>query len=288
MKLDDPQWLEDQYDNRARVPEYAAYFERWARESERVRKVGACELDIDYGASQAERLDVFRARGVPEGEQVPVMVFIHGGYWRALDKRDHSFVAEPFTREGVCVVVPNYGLCPQVTIPQIVLQMVQALRWTWQHVGEFGGDPQRLVVVGHSAGAHLAAMMLACRWAEVDAALPDSLVSRALGFSGLYDLEPLQHTPSIQASLRLTPEQVLQASPARLPAPATGTLYTVAGGRESMEFLRQNELIRQAWGRERVPLCEALPGLNHFGLLDALCEPGHRLNQLAWQLLRQP
>ena len=283
MKLDDPQWLEEQYNNRARVPEHGEYFDRWARESARVRDSQACALDIAYGPANGERLDVFPAAN--GAKDAPVLVFIHGGYWRSLDKSDHSFVAPAFTQAGTCVVVPNYDLCPAVTIPEIVMQMVRAIAWTWRHVAEHGGDPRRITVAGHSAGGQLAAMLLACRWKEVDAALPEDLVPRALSISGLYDLEPLRRTPSMQQALRLTPEQVRQASPALLPAPARGALYTVAGGKESMEFLRHNELIRQAWGRERVPVCEALPGLNHFSVLEALVEPGHRLNGLAMEML---
>ena len=93
------------------------------------------------------------------------------------------------------------------------------------------------------------------------------------------------HAPFLQPSIQLTPAQVRQASPARLPAPAQGTLYSVAGGEESAEFHRQNELIRKAWGKQRVPVCELLPGLNHFSVLDGMTQPGHRLNQLADELL---
>ena len=106
-----------------------------------------------------------------------------------------------------------------------------------------------------------------------------------MSISGLYDLDPIRHTPFLQPDLRLTKAQVRQASPAGLPAPDNGRLYTVAGGDESPEFLRQNELIRSAWGAERVPVCEALPGLNHFSVLDALIDPAHRLHQLALELL---
>ena len=240
------------------------------------------ELDVRYGGGPNEHLDIF-----PTAQpDAPVLFFIHGGYWRALDKRDHSFIAPAFTREGVCVVVPNYALCPAVTIPEIVMQMVRALAWTWRNIARRGGDPGRIVVAGHSAGGHLAAMMMACLWPVFDPGLPPDLVKGALAISGLHDLEPIMHTPFLQPSLKLTPQQVRQASPARLPPPANGRLYTVTGGDESEEYLRQNRLIRDAWGEERVPVCEALPGLNHFTVLESLVEPGTRLNGLALRLLR--
>lgn len=274
--------MEQMYNNRARVPEHPEHFRRWAADSAEVRRTEQCELDLRFGDEPGELLDIFPARQ----PGAPVLVFIHGGYWRSLDKSDHSFVAPAFTREGVCVVMPNYDLCPAVTIPQITMQVARALAWTWRHIAQHGGDPGRITVAGHSAGGHLAAMMLACRWPQLGAGLPANLVKNALSVSGLYDLEPIMHTPSLQSSLHLTPQQVRQASPALLPAPPSGELYTVAGGDESEEYLRQNSLIRQAWGERRVPVCEALPGLNHFTALEALAQPGQRLHRLAMELLK--
>ena len=282
MQLRDGAWFDAMYNNRERVPEHPGILTRWAADSARARADAPCELDLAYGEAPGERLDVFPA---PSGD-APVLVFVHGGYWRSLDKADHSFVAPAFTRDGACVVVPNYTLCPAVTIPQITLQVARAVAWTWHHIGRWGGDRKRIVVAGHSAGGQLAAMMLSCLWPQLDAALPRDTVCGALAISALHDLEPIMQTPFLQATLGLTPQQVQQASPARLAAPRQGTLYSVAGADESAEYHRQNRLIQDAWGARRVPVCELVPGANHFTVLDALVEPSHRVHQLALDLLR--
>jgi arylformamidase len=279
----DPQWLDRVYNNRALVPQHAEHFRRWDSWSADVVRSQARELDVRYGGGPNEHLDIFPATR----PDAPVVVFIHGGYWRSLDKRGHSFVAPPLTQAGACVVIPNYALCPAVTIPEIVMQMVRALAWTWRHIRRYGGDPDRIAVAGHSAGGHLAAMMLCADWRVHAADLPPDLVKRALSIAGLYDLEPLRQTPFLKEDLRLTEEHVRQASPALLPAPRHGTLATVCGGDESEAFIQQNALIRAAWGERAVPVCEALPGLNHFSVLETIKEPGQRLHQLALDLVSE-
>ena len=273
--------MDRMYNTRDRVPEHLEHFRRWAADSAEATRSLAHQLDVRYGGGPNEHLDIFPAAHA----DAPVLFFIHGGYWRSFDKKDHAFVAPAFIQAGACVVIPNYALAPAVTIPQIVMQMVAALAWTWRNIARHGGDPNRIVVAGHSAGGHLAAMMLACLWPVYEPRLPADLVKSALSISGLHDLEPIMHTPFLQSSLHLTPQQVRQASPALLPAPAHGRLCTVAGGNESEEFLRQNHLIQQAWGKERVPVCEDLPGLNHFSVLEALVQPDHRLHRIALDLL---
>lgn len=282
----DPEWYEAQYNNRARVPQFAEILGRWAEASALARSGLRSRLDLDYGAPPAEgaaatpQLDVFAAQRPGS----PVLVFIHGGYWRSLDKSDHSFVAPAFVKAGAMVVVPNYTLCPAVTIEQIALQMVQALAWTYRHASAHGGDPSRIVVAGHSAGAQLAAMLLACRWKDVGSDLPPRLVSGVIGISGLYDMEPIRQTPFLQADLQLTPTAVRRLSPAFFPRPR-GPLYAVVGSEESEEFIRQSRLIRDQWGPSTVPICETLNGCNHFTVLHSLADAQARTHMLALRLL---
>ena len=276
----DPVWLDRQYNNRARIPEHAEIFDRWERASSLAREKSVCQIDLPYGKGPSESLDVF----LPSRDKAPILVFIHGGYWRALDKRDVSFVAPSFVQDGAMVVVPNYALCPAVTIEEIALQLVRVVEWAYRNAGTYGADRERLVVAGHSAGGHLAAMLLSCVWSRVAKDLPRGLVKSALSISGLFDLEPLRHTPFLMNDLRLTSESVRRLSPARFPAPK-GILHAVVGADESEEFLRQNELIRQVWGAASVPACEQIVGTNHLNVMHDFADSRGRVHELALRLL---
>jgi arylformamidase len=276
----DPVWLNAQYNNRARVADHAQVLKGWAEASALAREQSRCELDLRYGSGSGETLDIFPAAAA----NAPVLVFIHGGYWRSLDKADHSFVAPSFVADGAAVVVPNYALCPAVSVEHIALQQAQALAWVWRNIARFGGDPSRIAVVGHSAGGHLAAMLVSCRWKTLGEELPTNLVGGAMGISGLYDMEPLRLTPMLQSDLQLTPTAVKRTSPAFFPRPKV-KFYATVGLEESEEFLRHNTLIRDAWGPTTVPVCETLPHLNHFTILQSLADPAGRLHHLALRLL---
>lgn len=288
MPIKDAAWHDRMYNNRALVPDFADHFAHWKNASEQARQTLPAQLDVRYGDGPNETLDIFPAARA----DAPVVIFIHGGYWRSLDKADHSFVAPALRDMGACVVVVNYALCPgteaqPVTVPDIALQMAQASAWVWRHIGAHGGDRNNITVIGHSAGGHLAAMLLACDWKKLGRDLPVGLVRKALSISGLFDLAPVRKTPFVQGDLRITPAHVRMASPAKWQRPRQGVLYTVVGGDESAEFLRHNRLIHQAWGPKTVPVCEDLPGLNHFSVVTDLTRPGSRLNVLAKTLIGQ-
>lgn len=282
--MEDPDWLDRQYNNRARIPGHAALFERWHEASVLARRTLPVQLDLSYGEGPDEVLDVFPA----PHPGAPVLVFLHGGYWRALDKADHSFLAPAFHAAGAMVVIPNYSLCPKVRIDDIVAQMTRAVAWVFRNAAAHGGDPSRVALAGHSAGGHLAALLL-CRDEEVREASGGEPLQRrlagALSISGLYDLEPLRHAPFIRDDLQLDEAAVRRLSPAGLPPPRQRPLHAVAGGDESEEFLRQNRLIRDRWGEQAVPVCETLARHHHLDVLHDLADPQGRLHHLALRLL---
>ena len=280
MRRPPPAWFDQQYNNRVRIPASAPILQRWHDASVQARASQPGMVERAYGSDPSERLDVF----APAAPGAPVLVYMHGGYWRALDKRDQSFIAPPFVAAGAMVVVPNYALCPAVRIDHIVLQMVQALVWVHRHAAAHGGDPARIVVTGHSAGGHLAAMLLGCAWTAVAPGLPPDLVKAALSISGLHDLEPLRHAPFLAPDLHLTARSARRLSPAALPAPR-GRLVTIVGADESDEFHRQAALIARAWGPRAVIGQESVPRRHHLDVLDELVDPDSATHRWALQLL---
>ena len=276
----DAAWLRAEYDLRARHPEHTELFARWRTASALVRRIESQRVDVRYGPGEGETLDVYPT---PRAN-APVLVFLHGGYWRSMDKADHAFLAPTFTAEGALVMIANYALCPAVGIEHIALQCTRLLAWVHRHAALYGGDPARVFVVGHSAGGQLAAMLLSCRWKEVDRGLPPHAVAGALAISGLFDLEPLRHAAFLQADLRLTPASVRRLSPASFPRPRR-PLHVVVGAQETAEYRRQAALIRDRWGPDAVPVCETIPGVHHYTILHDLADPNGRVHAIARRLM---
>ena len=279
-----PAWYDEQYNNRGRIPEHPAILQRWA-DTSAAALAALGPLELAYGDDATERLDLFApAAGASGAASAPVLIYFHGGYWRALGKRDQSFVAPPFVDAGTLVVLPDYALCPAVSIEHIIGQMQRAVAWVYRHASAYGGDPARIVVAGHSAGGHLAAMMLACDWRAVAPDLPADLVKGAVAVSGVFDLEPLRHAPFLSADIGLDAARARKLSPAAMPAPQ-GRLIAVVGGDESEEFLRQNALIAEAWGAGVVSVCEQVSGRHHMNVLHEFADPASRTHRLTLRLL---
>lgn len=253
---------EAQYNNRARVPEHPQIIAGWARDAEAFR-LEAPPTVLPYGEGQRQAIDLFTP-SEPRGRAT--LVFIHGGYWQALDRSFFSHLARGPLAHGISVAMAGYDLCPQVSVADIVDQLRAACR-------ALAGLGRPLVVSGHSAGGHLAACMLATDWRAHDPALPADLVASAYAISGLFDLRPLVGT-SVNGALGLDEEAARAASPLFMPAPQGLSLDAVVGGDESEEYLRQSRMIVDEWGARGVATrYEAFAGANHFDVIAPLADP---------------
>jgi arylformamidase len=263
---------EVEYNNRARVPENPALISGWASDSAAYRGQHA-PRSMSYGPGARHSIDFFAAEG--DG---PIVVFIHGGYWQALDGSFFSHCARGLNAHGISVAVPSYDLCPNVTVDEIVRQMQAAAR-------ELAKLGRPLVVSGHSAGGQLAACLLATDWRALDASLPSDFILAAFAISGLFDLVPLIKT-SVNNALHLDAETARAASPLFWNVPARGSLDAVVGENESAEYLRQSKTVVARWGGAGLATRFGLvPGANHFTAIAPLADPAspmvNRLKQLA-------
>ena len=256
------------------VCDVQAYMEGWQRDSERARAELEHRPDVPYGPSLDERLDLFPAppragggRGAP-----PILIFIHGGYWRRFTAREFSFVARGPTAAGLTTLVPTYSLCPKVTVDEIVRQMRAAVAWAWRNADEIGGDRERIFVAGHSAGGHLTAMCLLTDW-EGGYGLPRDVVKGGCAISGLFDLRPFPYT-YLQPALQLDMAQALRNSPHLLDLPgAAPPLLVTYGTAETPEFQRQSEDFLARWrGHGLAGRSFPQPGRDHFTAIADLAD----------------
>ena len=183
--------LNAQYSLRHVRPSYeTTMIPGWQKRSADYRDKARGRYDLAYGPGERDKADYFPASH-PNGGLV---VYIHGGYWQRGDKSMYSFIAEPYNDAGYAVVAINYMLCPAVKMEQIPPQCRRALAWAWQNSSEFGASKDKFYLLGHSAGAHLSAWMMATDWPAHDAGLPKDMIKAAAPISGLYDFEPIRHT----------------------------------------------------------------------------------------------
>jgi arylformamidase len=270
----DAETLDRQYNARATVGDISPFLQSYRERTAAARATLACHLGLSYGDTPPERLDVFPAASADRPS--PVFVYLHGGYWRLLDAADSAFMAPAFTEAGICVVAVNYALAPDVGLDEIVRQCRAALAWVFRHIGEFGGDRAQVHVAGSSAGAHLAAMLIAPGW-QAPFDLPEDAVAGATLLSGLYDLEPMRMTP-VNDWLALDAAAAQRNSPLfHLPARPLPLVFSYAPN-ETDEFKRQTETYLAAC-RAVGCRCEfvAMPGTNHFDLVLATADPASAL-----------
>jgi arylformamidase len=255
--------LDLQYNARATVPDITPMLNEYASVSAQARATLPCALNVAYGPHPDETLDIFPAQGKRPG---PVLIYLHGGYWRLLSKDDSSFMAPTLTRAGITVVAVNYSLAPAVTLDHIVDQTRRAVAWVHQHIGQHHGDGRRLVIAGSSAGGHLAAMVLARDWQE-NYGMDSTAIAGAVLLSGLYDLTPLVDT-HINEWMHLSLEDARRNSPIFALPDHRPPILVSYGSNETAEFKRQSHDYLAAWQTSGAQAeYVEMPNTNHFDLV---------------------
>lgn len=267
-------FYEREYRGGDTIPNYEQYFIDWKENSTAARQQLNCHLNLEYGPGEKETLDLFVA---PKSTRL--LIFIHGGYWYSMDKDDYSCIAPEFIKAGISVAVLNYALCPQVTIPTIVVQCRQAIAWLYRYARDYSVSAERLIITGHSAGGHLAAMMFTTAWQAY--AVPPNAIVGGVTLSGLFFLDPLLFL-GLNTELKLTPESARALSPAYLAPQISAPLIAAVGDLESNEFKRQTQSIGEAWPANCLATV-TLEKCHHFNILDSFTD----LNSTIWQIGRR-
>jgi len=276
-----PEFVERGYNNRAAVADHQVWLDRYPEMSAATRARHRHVRDLRYGPAPKETLDLFLPETAPRG----TFVFIHGGYWRALDKADFHFVAGPLLAQGISVAVANYDLCPAVSIARIVDECRRMMVWIAKDGGQHGVVTDNVVVGGHSAGGHLAAMMFATDWDALGLA-QDPLVG-GVTLSGVHDLKPLV-LASMNADLRLTNAEAARVSPVNHASLTPAPLLVAVGGAETSEFIRQSQLIWDSWPDNGRPAAGPLilAGKHHFSVVADYADPESELTRATLALFQ--
>ena len=268
-----PTGLEAEYNIRARHPDHQSVRDGWAAASAKAKASLEWQEDLRYGKAPRQQLDLFPARITAS----PLLIFIHGGYWRSNEKTNYGFIAAPVIARGGALANINYGLAPETPIGDIIAHARDAVAWLYDNAAAGNFDRARIHVAGHSAGGHLAAELVATDWQA--RGLPSDVIRGITAISGLFDLAPLIET-SINQELGLDADSARQFSPLfRLPR--AGAALTVAvGADETDEFLRQSRVYAEqcrAAGHTTDLLC--LKACNHYTILSQLADGDAPLTQ---------
>ena len=267
--------VERGYNNRAAVPDHQRWLDQWVVHAQRAKASLAPTLDIAYGNGADETLELY----VPSRPARGTLLYIHGGWWRSLDKSDYAFVPPAFVEAGYAVALCNYTLCPKGTIANAVDQCRRAVEWCARE-GPARGAPAPLVIGGHSAGGHLTAMMYTIDW-RAQGLAGGAPFAGGISLSGVHDLAPLVQF-SHNVDFRLDAAEARRMSPAAARPTTQAPLMLACGADETSEFVRQTDLMWDAWpenhprGIER-PMHVA--GRNNYNVVLEYLDPSSALSQ---------
>jgi len=258
--------LDAEYDVEKAVSNFPDYITKYITHSQEARRIFKDRFVMAYGPTLMERLTVYPAKEAG----APVLIFIHGGYWKIGLGDDYDFAAMGAAKAEFTVVIVNYDLAPKVTIPEMIRQIRASIAWTSQNILQFNGDPKQIFVAGHSAGGHLAAMSAVTNWS--DYGLPENTIKGILAVSGLFDLEPISHT-FVQPAIRITADQILSSSPIRLIGPSKIPLIVAWGDQETEAFKTQSSNYLEAWKKMGNNGTALILPENHFSILKEFVTP---------------
>ena len=271
--------LEFQYNPRISVPEFPELSKTRAAQARKVRESAKSWLDVPYGKSPREKIDIYAA----DKQGGPVLVYLHGGYWRGGSKEDNCSFAPTFTKRDVTVVLVEYDLCPQVTVSDIVAETRSAVAWVYRNIASYGGYPGKFYLAGSSAGGHLTAMALANDWEKQS--LPRDIIKGALAMSGVYDLDMVTRI-SIQEEVRLTPELVRENNPFLHPPLVRCPILIAAGGAEPKGWQQMSEdYFNYCKARGLSAEYLVVAGANHYTLPEQFLDPNSSLARAALKLM---
>jgi len=259
-----------EYNPRPVVADHLEIMDGWKNKSVVARAQSNCLIDLAYGSDNDERVDIF----LTKKKNAPCLIFIHGGYWRASDKTEFSFIAKAYADAGATVFVVNYGLAPRLKLEMIIQQIHRATQWVYEHAKEYGANPEELYLSGHSAGGHMTTMMMCSSWNKQ----PNLKIKGGFSISGLYDLEPLIYASFINPVLQLDLVCAKALSPIYQQLKPSIPFWTCVGGDESSEFHRQNKLIAATWP-DSFQGDIVMPRHNHFTIMDAMADTSTPLFQ---------
>lgn len=263
--------LEAEYNNRARVPGHPEIIAGWKKAAGAFRASHThAELDLSFGSTPRQVLDIFWPTSARDA---PLALFIHGGYWQALDHLYFSHLAKAANENGIAFALCGYDLCPQIQLSGIIDQVRAAVLFLWNR------HRRRIVVSGHSAGGHLVACLLATDWSNFGLDVPEDVVPAGLSISGLFDLTPLLPT-GVNHALQLEEAEARRCSPLHWRLPGRPLLDAWVGGAESAEFLRQSRTVAQVWKKRGAETAyREIPAANHFTVMDPLNDPRSEISQ---------
>ncbi|QCK87442.1 alpha/beta hydrolase [Phreatobacter aquaticus] len=265
-----PEEHEFQYNPQAAFPNFKDAQAGRAAINEAALKALERQTDLAYGDHPLHRVDVYPATGGAAGPR-PVHIFFHGGYWRAQDKQNFAFIARPLVAQGITTVIANYELCPASTLDGVANSAIAAVAWVHRNAASFGGDPSRITLSGHSAGAHLVAEAMAHDWAG--AGISPWFIRGAVPISGIFDPRPVIGT-TVNADVRLTEEIAARRDVERRKVTVACPTSIFVGGLEPWQWIDQSYRYGHHLHRSGVnPEVHVLPRWGHFDILGEFMEP---------------